>query len=188
VCSHWVFQGVLALFPIKLSRYFSSSHHYVLCICRHGTNMSQKLTFGCVMSVPSPTRFCTMSATCRPTFCQHVGHNISCLSFWTSGQHTDIRHSQLSRPTVINGARPSTRPQESPPPHHSGHIPMTHRELFMTRPLTTGHEGQSHHCRWRRQTKTTPYRGIVHILRPQVCLPASPQAAHRQQAEGDHPT
>jgi hypothetical protein len=23
----------------------------------------------------------------------------------------------------------------------------------MTRPLTAGHEGQSHHCRWRRQTK-----------------------------------
>ena len=96
---HKIFQGVLVLFPIKMSSYFSTSHHYVLCIRRHGADMSQKPTFGCVMSVPLPTRFCTMLATCRLTCRQHVGHDISCLSFRTSGRHADIQHSQLSRPT-----------------------------------------------------------------------------------------
>jgi hypothetical protein len=33
------------------------------------------------------------------------------------------------------------------------HIPEPRRGLFMMRPLTAGHEGQSHHCRWRQQTK-----------------------------------
>jgi hypothetical protein len=89
---HWVFQGVLALFPIKLSSYYSTSHCYVLCIRWHGANMSQKPTFGCVMSVPSATRFCTVSPTCRPTCCRHVGPNILCLTFWNSGQHADIQH------------------------------------------------------------------------------------------------
>ncbi len=65
---------------------------YVLCIRRHGTDMSQKPTFGCVMLVPLTTRFCTMSPTCRPTCCRHIGPDISCLTFWTSGRHADIRH------------------------------------------------------------------------------------------------
>ena len=56
------------------------------------------------------------------------------------------------RPTVISSARPSTRPPKSPP-HHSGHIQEPRQGLFMTRPLTAGHKGQSHHCCWRRQIK-----------------------------------
>ncbi len=71
---------------------------YVLCISRHGADMSQKPTFGHVMLVPLATRFCTMSPTCRPTCCQHVGPDISCLTFWTSGRHADIRHI----PTKLN--------------------------------------------------------------------------------------
>jgi hypothetical protein len=71
---------------------FSAGALYVLCIRRHGTDMSQKPTFGCVMSVPLGTHICTMSPTCRPTCRQHVGPDISCLTFWTSGQHADIRH------------------------------------------------------------------------------------------------
>ncbi len=39
--------------------------------------MSKKATFGCVLSIPSPTRFCTMSATCQST----RRPDISCLSF-----------------------------------------------------------------------------------------------------------
>ena len=79
------YEVILALFPIKLSSCYSTSHHYILCIFGHGANMAQKPTFGCVMLVPSATRFFTMSATCRPTCCQHVGPDISCLSFRTSG-------------------------------------------------------------------------------------------------------
>ncbi len=60
----------------------------MLTWCRH----VGKPTFGCVVSVPSATRFCTMSATCQSTCCRHVGSNISCLSFGGSGRHADIRH------------------------------------------------------------------------------------------------
>ena len=56
--------------------------------CRHG----RKSDMSCVMSAPSATHFCTMSATCHLTCRRHVGSDISCLSFWGSGRHADIRH------------------------------------------------------------------------------------------------
>ncbi len=71
---------------------FSAGALYVLCIRQHGADMSQNPTFGCVMLVPLATRFCTMSPTCRPTCRRHVGPDISCLTFWTSGRHANIRH------------------------------------------------------------------------------------------------
>ena len=56
--------------------------------CRHG----RKPDMSCVMSAPSATHFSTMSATCHLTCRRHVGSDISCLSFWGSGRHADIRH------------------------------------------------------------------------------------------------
>ncbi len=54
------------------------------------------------MSVPSATRFCTMSPTCRPTCCRHVGPDIPCLTFWTSGRHANIRHIPSKPKTTTN--------------------------------------------------------------------------------------
>jgi hypothetical protein len=63
-------------------------------------------------------------------------------------------HAKLAsaRPTVIDGARPSTRPPGSPPiPPDIYRSPV--KGFSRRGPLTSSHEGQSHHCRWRRQTK-----------------------------------
>ena len=49
--------------------------------------------------------------------------------FWRGSLHAKLAS---ARPTVIDGARPSTRPPGSPP-HHSRHIPEPRRGLFMTR-------------------------------------------------------
>ncbi len=67
---------------------------YVLCIRRHSADMSQKPTFGCVMSVPSATCFCTMSRTCR----QHIA-DMSAPTFhvWRFGPLADMPTSDISQ-------------------------------------------------------------------------------------------
>ncbi len=56
------------------------------------------------ISGPRPTCFSDMSPTCRPTCRQTCRRHKICLSFWPSGRHADIRHSQL-RWNLINVTR-----------------------------------------------------------------------------------
>ena len=81
---------------------------------------------------------------------------------WQGSLHAK---SASAKPTVIDGARPSTQPPGSPP-HHSRHTRALSRAFRDKGPSLPATRGNLTIVVGVDKQKTVSYRGIVHILRP----------------------